>query len=66
MDKSFWKQFLNTTVVPTIFVTDSEIQAEGRCISDRLEKIDGKRRPQPRKFVSKAGEYSINPGGCGG
>jgi hypothetical protein len=39
MDKSFWKQFLKTTVVPTIYVADSEIQPEGRCISERLEKI---------------------------
>jgi hypothetical protein len=64
--KQAWKQFSSAAGVPSIYVTDSEIQAEGRCISDRLEKIDGKRRPQPRKFVSKAGEYSINPGGCGG
>ena len=39
--------------VPTIFITDSEIQPEGRCISEKLEKIGGKRRPQPKKFVYK-------------
>jgi len=27
---------------------------KGRCISEKLEKIDGKRRPQPKKFVSKS------------
>jgi hypothetical protein len=41
VDKRFWKQFLNTTGGPTIYDTDSKIQAEGRCISERLEKIGG-------------------------
>jgi len=45
-----WKQFLKTTVVPTIFVTDSEIQPEGRCISEGLEKIVGKRQPVVEKI----------------
>jgi len=48
--KSFWKQFLKTTVVPTIYVADSEIQPEGRCISERLEKIVGKRQPVVEKI----------------
>jgi len=41
---------LKTTVVPTIFDTDSEIQPEGRCISERLEKIVGKRQPVVEKI----------------
>jgi hypothetical protein len=43
VDKSFWKQFLKTTVVPTIYIADSEIQPEGRCISEKLEKIGRKK-----------------------
>jgi hypothetical protein len=38
---------------PPIFITDSETQREARCVSEILEKIGGKRRPHPRKFVSK-------------
>jgi len=41
---------LKTTVVPTIFDTDSEIQPEGRCISEELEKIGGKRQPVVEKI----------------
>jgi hypothetical protein len=32
------------------YVTDSEIQPEGRCISERLEKIGGKRQPVVEKI----------------
>ncbi len=34
-----------TTVVPPIYIADSEIQPEGRCVSERLEKIGGKGQP---------------------
>jgi hypothetical protein len=46
----YWKQFLKTTVVPTIYVTDSEIQPEGRRISEKLEKIVGQRQPVVEKI----------------
>jgi hypothetical protein len=38
------KVIFETTVVPPIYFADSEIQPEGRCISEILEKIGGKRR----------------------
>ena len=50
VSKSLWKQFLKTTVVPTIYVADSERQAEGRCLSERLEKMVVKRQPVVEKI----------------
>ncbi|MBF0511336.1 MAG: hypothetical protein HQL13_03310 [Candidatus Omnitrophica bacterium] len=42
-----------TTVAPPIFVTDSEKQPEGRCFSEKLEKIGGKRQRVVEKMISK-------------
>ncbi|MBF0512056.1 MAG: hypothetical protein HQL13_07000 [Candidatus Omnitrophica bacterium] len=43
----------STTVAPPIFVTDSEKQPEGRCFSEKLEKIGGKRQSVVEKITSK-------------
>jgi hypothetical protein len=44
---------LKAALFPPIFITDSETQAEGRCVSEILEKIGGKRTARPKKFVYK-------------
>ena len=52
--KSFWKQFLNTTVVPTIYVADSEIQPRrGVVFLKILKRLSEKDNPWLKKFVSK-------------
>ena len=62
--QSFWKQFLKTTVVPTIYVADSEIQPRRGVvflkILKRLSEKDDQRgvsgmrtNPWLKKFVSK-------------
>jgi hypothetical protein len=43
------KVIFEIVVAPPIFNTDSEAQPEGRCASDKLEKIGGKRQPWLKK-----------------
>jgi hypothetical protein len=39
--RNLWEQFLKTAGGPPAFITDSETQAEGRCVSDNPEKAGG-------------------------
>jgi hypothetical protein len=47
MEKRLCRQFFKAALSSTIYVTDSETQPEGRCVSEKLGKIVGKGQPQP-------------------